>query len=207
MKIRTLLPGLIATLGLAACSGLLPKAEPFDIYRLAHAPAAASTAAKVNWQLRVEDPETSRMLAGSHIIVLPDASRQSAYAGARWAEAAPKLLRNRLIDAFREDGRVPMVSGDDDNLAADYVLGGNLGAFQSEYRDGHPVVVIRLDAWLLAQGQPKPVANHGFAVEEPVGATDVASVVAAFGRAADRLSQQLVDWTLQQARVTSRAAP
>jgi cholesterol transport system auxiliary component len=48
--------------------------------------------------------------------------------------SGPVLLRNRLLDGFQRDGRVQRLSADDSNLQADYELGGELQAFQSEYR-------------------------------------------------------------------------
>jgi cholesterol transport system auxiliary component len=190
---------------LVGCGGLLPKQEPLDIYRLPQTAASASSAAAVDWQLRVDTPQAPRMLSGARIAVVPDASRISVYQGARWAGGVPQMLRDRLIDAFHDDGRIAAISSDDDDLAADYELGGSLGAFQSEYRGGNaPVAVIRLDAWLTRPGAGRALAAHRFEVAEPADGTDVPSVVAAFGRAADKLSADVVAWTFAQAAAHPR---
>lgn len=206
MNARTLLPALAAMLSLVACSGILPKAQPFDIYQLGGARdtvRAASAGASESWQLRVDKPDAPRMLSGSRIVVVPEGNRVSVYGGARWADTAPTLLRDRLIDAFRADGRVPMVSSDDDGLGTDYELGSRLDAFQAEYRGGdRPVVVVRLDAWLLPAGDARPSANRRFEVTEAADGSDVAAVVAAFGRAADTLAEEIVAWTLGAADAT-----
>lgn len=199
MKAR-ILPLLIvlATPFVTACGGLLPKAAPFDVYRLPDPVATASSAAPVAWQLRVTSPDAPRMLSGPHIAVVHGGTQVSVYAGARWAEAVPQLVRDRLIAAFRADGRVAMVSSDDDDLGADFTLGSRLDAFQADYtgHDNKPVVTIRLEAWLLPAGAGKPVANRSFVASAPAANEAVTAVVAAFGQAADDIDRQIVAWTV-----------
>ena len=197
MNARTLLPALVAMLGLAACGGILPKSQPFDVYQLGPARDVRAADGSESWHLRIDKPDAPRMLSSSRIVVMPEGSRVSVYEGARWVDAAPILLRDRLIDAFRADGRVPMVSSDDDGLGTDYELGSRLDAFQAEYRGSdQPVVVVTLDAWLLPAGNSRPSANRHFERIEPATGTDVASVVAAFGRATDALADDIIAWTL-----------
>lgn len=188
---------LAALLATAACS-VLPKAESPDIYRLPSAPLPQAQAAAVNWSLRVDTPQAERMLDSARIAVLPEGDVVSVYKGARWSDRVPVLLRNRLLEAFRNDGRVAALSSDDTNLQADYVLSADLTAFQSEYRGKEPVVVVRYDARLVRNSGLKIVAAKRFEVTRPAGGTTVPQVVAAFGQACDELAAQVVGWTLQQ---------
>src|SRR6185437_9343659 len=80
-------------------------------------------------------------------VVMPEPGQISNYKGARWSESPALLIRHRLVDAFMA-AKLPAVTTDDDHLASDYSLGGNLRGFQSEYRNGSPVVVVRFDAQL-----------------------------------------------------------
>ncbi|MCY1440199.1 ABC-type transport auxiliary lipoprotein component [compost metagenome] len=130
--------------------------------------------------------------------MLPDGDRISAYQGVRWDDRGTLLLRDRLIDAFRADGRIGAVSSDDSRLATDLVLAGDLRAFQGEYRAGRVEVHILLEARLVQSGTRRMLASQRFEVREEVGGTAPAQVVTAFGRAADRLSAQVLDWTLAQ---------
>ncbi|WP_430391364.1 ABC-type transport auxiliary lipoprotein family protein [Dyella sp. 20L07] len=182
---------------LAACS-VLPKAESPDIYRLPATPLPHAQAHAVNWSLRINTPQAERMIDSSRITVLPQGDVVSVYKGARWSDSATTLLRNRLMDAFRDDGRIAALSSDDSSLQADYSLSGDLRSFQSEYQGGQPVVVIRFDARLVQNNGLRIVATRRFEITQPVGSTAVPQVVAAFGQASDQLASQLVTWTLQQ---------
>ncbi|MCY1528615.1 hypothetical protein D9M68_637260 [compost metagenome] len=50
----------------------------------------------------------------------------------------------------------------------------------------------------MQSGTRRMLASQRFEVREEVGGTAPAQVVTAFGRAADRLSAQVLDWTLAQ---------
>ncbi|MEG1039087.1 MAG: ABC-type transport auxiliary lipoprotein family protein [Pseudomonas sp.] len=194
---------LILTMALSlgsACS-ILPKAEPADVYRLPSAttsqPAAASTA--VTWSLRINKPLASDALNSPKIAVVPDGNLISNYKGARWSDPAPLLLRNRMLDAFQRDGRVPRLSADDSNLQADYELAGELQAFQSEYNASGLAVVVRYDARLVQGRSQRILASRRFEVRQPLSDKQVPAVVNGFGSASDQLMAQLLAWTLAQA--------
>lgn len=180
----------------SACS-ILPKPDPSDVYRLASAqPTTQGT--PVNWSLRVTKPQTSEFLDSPRIAVVPDGNLISNYANSRWSDPAPVLLRNRLLDGFQRDGRVTLLSTDETNLQADYELGGQLQAFQSEYRGTAVEVVIRLDARLVRGRDQRIIASRRFEVRQPVNDAKVPAVVAAFGQAGDQLNKQVVDWVVSQ---------
>lgn len=186
----------IALALVSACS-ILPKPDPSDVYRLASAqPTTQGT--PVSWSLRVTKPQTSEFLDSPRIAVVPDGNLISNYANSRWSDPAPVLLRNRLLDGFQRDGRVTLLSTDETNLQADYELGGQLQAFQSEYRGKAVEVVIRLDARLVRGRDQRIIASRRFEVRQPVSDAKVPAVVAAFGQAGDQLNKQVVDWVVSQ---------
>ena len=180
----------------SACS-ILPKPDPSDVYRLAAAPATAQ-GAPVSWSLRVTKPQTSEFLDSPRIAVVPNGDLISSYANSRWSDPSPVLLRNRLLDGFQRDGRVTLLSTDETNLQADYELGGQLQAFQSEYHGAAVEVVIRLDARLVRGSDQRIIASRRFEVRQPVSDTKVPAVVAGFGAAGDQLNKQVVEWVVQQ---------
>lgn len=205
MRVRAIKPAIracsrMAALALlvavAACS-ILPKAESPSIYRLpsAHLPQAQSK--PMTWSLRIDTPQAEQMIDSARIAVLPEGDVISVYQGARWSDRAPVLLRNRLLDAFRDDGRIAALSSDDANLQADYALTGDLRSFQSEYQDGQPVIVIRYNARMVRTNNLRIVAARSFEIREPVNGRAVPQVVSAFGKACDTLSNQVVAWAEQ----------
>ena len=196
---------MIAPVALAlvsACS-ILPKPDPSDVYRLASA-QPASQGTPVSWSLRVTKPQTSEFLDSPRIAVVPNGNLISNYANSRWSDPSPVLLRNRFMDGFQRDGRVTLLSTDETNLQADYELGGQLQAFQSEYRGNQVDVVIRLDARLVRASDQRIIASRRFEVRQAAGDTKVPAVVAAFGQAGDQLNKQVVDWVVQQGNAVAK---
>lgn len=180
----------------SACS-ILPKPENAQVYRLP-ASTSASSVAPVSWSLRVNKPLASDVFNLPRIAVVPEGNQVSTYRGARWTDPVPVLLRNRMLDAFQRDGRVPRLSADDSNLQADYELVGELQAFQSEYTADGISVVIRLDARLVEGRSQRILASRHFEVRQPQADKAVPAVVSGLGQVTDRLMAQLLDWTVAQ---------
>ena len=190
-----------STMGLLSACTLMPASDPVSLYdlpaqtlesvRQAEAPAGDAT-------LRLAMPSAGGLLDGSRIVVVPIPNQPQVYQGARWADATPVLMRNRLIDAFQEDGRITRLIHADTPLSADLELTSDLRAFQSEYHGGHPEAVIRLDVRLIDTHSRQLLASRRFTQRQAAESTDIVTVVDAFGLVADRLAQELVDWTVQQ---------
>ena len=189
----------MAVLAVSSCS-ILPPAESPNVYVLPQATqtSPAGGAPELSWQLRVDTPEAVGLLANTGIVVMPEPGRVTVYKDARWSDTAPLLLRERLIDAFLAGHRLPVVTSEDDTMHADFVLAGDLRAFQSEYRGGNPVVVVRFDAQLRRGAAREVLVARSFEVTAQPAGTAVPQVVQAFGEACDQLSAQVVAWTLAQ---------
>lgn len=205
----TALPRLLGVAALAsllgACS-ILPEAESPDFYLLPATEQPARSSAAVNWSLRVSAPSASLALDSNRIAVVPQGNQLSSYQGARWSNRAPGLLRDRLLDAFTANGSIRALSSDEASLQADLDLTGELRAFQSEYQNGKPVIHLRYDARLVRTLGQRIVASRTFEVRQPVDGKQVPEVVSAFGKAADQLSAQVVEWTLQQGQLQKLTA-
>ncbi len=187
---------------LTACNGLIPRAEPVDIYRLptstaleAQTPAGSAS----DTQLRVNTPQASGLLADKRIVIIPDDSRISVYHGARWNQPTPQLLRDHIIQAFRDSGRLHAVIDDDSSLHADYTLSGTLQAFQAESRGQKtPSVVISFDAVLIRHDDQYIIATKRIDIVSPTASTALPAVVDALGKATDQLNAQLTHWVFEQ---------
>jgi cholesterol transport system auxiliary component len=185
---------------LTACS-LLPEREPVQLWQPEESAVSATTPA-ADFSLRVDTPNASGPIEQPGIVVLPAPGRVSTYKGARWSESPPALIRHRLVDAFLAAG-LPAVTTDDDRFASDYILSGDLRAFQSEYRAGSPVVVVRFDAQLRRGGSRRLLASRSFVVTQQPAGVAVPQIVAAFGAADDQLAAEVVPWTIEQVRGAS----
>lgn len=188
---------LLLAAGLLSACSILPQSEPLDIYLLPGATLAAQTQ-RVDWSLRVNSPVSNQLLDGTRIVVLPEPGRVNTYQGVRWSERTPQLLRGRLLDAFQDDGRVQALSNEEQRLQADLELVSDLRSFHSQYRDGVAEALIQLDVRLVDARDQRILASRRFSVSQPASDTSIAAVVKAFGQAGDRLSRELVDWTLAE---------
>ena len=203
--LRRLSLAALATLG--ACS-ILPEAQVLQVYLLpVHNPPASAAAGAGGRGRRGAPPPPPPVGGGPPIAVRPHGDEISVYQGARWSDPAPSLLRDRLMQAFQADGRVRGLSSDDSNLQADFELGGDLRAFQTEYPNGQASALIRYDARLVRTDDKRVVASRRFEVSQPVDGKKVAAVVSAFGKAGDTLSAQVLDWTLRQASAQPAGQP
>lgn len=196
MSRLSLLAAVALLSGLSACS-IWPQSEVLSVYRL---PASRLPAQPVSsdWSLRVNTPYSNQLLDSTRISVIPPGDQVSAYQGVRWSDRAPLLLRDRLVAAFLDDGRINAVSSDASRLHADLELGGDLRAFHSEYRDGRALARIQLEARLIEHGSLRILASRRFDISQVAHDTSVARVVEAFGQASDQLARELVDWTVHQ---------
>lgn len=201
---------------IAACS-ILPAATPVDTYVLpstqlpSATPAAAAphTNSPALLALRIARPVANGVLAGKRIIVMPQADRLQVYQGAVWNEAPPQMLRNRLLDAFMADGRLPTVDTDEGPSAqVDYLLASQLRSFHSVYANGSalPTALVRVDAQLIHTNSNRVVASRSFVVQQPAASKEVPAVVQALGQATDQLAQQMVDWAASHAKHTGNTA-
>ncbi|WP_339523585.1 ABC-type transport auxiliary lipoprotein family protein [Pseudomonas sp. EA_35y_Pfl2_R111] len=197
-----MLAALLLIGNLAACS-VLPKSQELSIYRLP-ASSLPSHNTSADWALRVNKPYSSQLLDSTRIAVLPPGDQISAYQGVRWSDRAPLLLRDRLIDAFLDDGRLKAVSSDESRLQADLELGGDLRAFHSEYRDGIPAASILFEARLVESGSLRILASRRFEVSQTASDTSVPAVVNAFGQAGDQLAREVLEWTLSQGKAVQQ---
>ena len=186
-----------ALLLLAGCT-VLPRAEPVDTYLLPSASLSrAPGQTTLPLSLRVSRPLGGVQLTGQRIVVVPQDNRVSVYKGANWSDPAPVLLRDRILEAFRVDARIAALSSDEQRLHADFELVSDLQAFQSEYRDAAPEVVVRLDARLIQRDGRRILASRVFESRVRPADAELTQVVAAFGQASSAVASQMVEWTVE----------
>jgi cholesterol transport system auxiliary component len=189
--------GLAAALVLLSSCAILPK-ETLEVYQLPPSSITIATAAdRLPLTLHISKADSSRVTDSQRVLILNKDNRVSAYKSARWSDPPPVLLRNHIASAFRADGRLSLVSDNNPNLARDLELSGDLGAFHVEYSGGMPVAIIRFYAILAHPARNRSIAARGFESRQPVKGKGMPEVVAAFGKGADDVARQIIDWTIQ----------
>lgn len=175
---------------------VFPEQAPHRMFLLPVSEVPESTGERLDLTLRVYTPHAVAPLDSARIVVRPGGNELSVYGGARWNENASVLLRDHLIESFRQDGRFASVVNEDNPSRSDLLLVSDLNGFHAEYRDGKPVAVIRLDVQLIAENNRGTLATRRFEVSEPSASEKLDDVVSAFGRASTRLGQQVADWAV-----------
>lgn len=198
----------ICVLSVVGACSILPEAQVRDSYRLpvSRLPSPAAQPVPVDGSLQVATPDSGHLLDSQRILVIRHDNQINVYKGAQWSEPAPVLVRDRILDAFRTDGRIKSVTNDATSVTSDIELHSDLRSFQVEYRESRPIVQVQLDASLVATAVRRIVATHSFSIELPAKGEQVPDIVEAFGAATDQLAQKVVDWTLLRAASSWAAA-
>ncbi|MEO8671700.1 MAG: ABC-type transport auxiliary lipoprotein family protein [Tahibacter sp.] len=196
--LRLLFPALL--FALSGCSLLGKPKNPPTVYapRPAWTAQAAAPSSSVPFQLLVDAPQASATLDSNRIAVMPTPGVLQVYKAALWSDRVPLLLRSLLTEAFEKSGRIAGVGSYATGLRADYSLVTQILDFQSEYRDGTPVAVLRISAKLVDALSGRVVAARVFPAEQASASTATADVVHAFESALSTLLPQVVDWTLNE---------
>jgi len=189
--------GFLTALALLSSCSILP-AETFEVYQLPPSSIAIATAPdRLPLTLHIAKADSSRLTDSQRVLILNQNNRVSAYKKVRWSDPPPVLLRKQIASAFRADGRLSLVGENNPTLARDLELSGDLDAFYVEYSDGMPVAVIRFNAVLAQTARNRSIGARGFESRQPVEGKGMPAVIAAFGRGADQVAREIIDWTIQ----------
>jgi cholesterol transport system auxiliary component len=175
---------------LAGCS-ILPKVnEPVPLYNLVAPIRFDGANQKVARQLTIGLPVASADLDSSRIALSRSPGVVEYFGNGQWADNAPILVRDRLIEAFEINGAIEAVGRDASGLSPDAALQVELRDFQVEFLapGGAPTGHVRLAVNLIALPQRRII--HSQTVDKSVKAQDGAlpSVV----RALDEATSQAV---------------
>lgn len=192
----------LVCLPLTACT-VLPQRPVSQVWLLPAQPEAPASGQAINRSLRVMQPSTSQFINSSRIAVQPQGAEITVYSGSRWSDSVPVLVRNRLTQELRTDGRFISVSSDEDNLQADFELGGDLSSFQGVYNGNKGEVLIQFDAHLVQTSNRRVIASQRFVIRQPISGSSMNEVVEAFGLASDRLAADILRWLVNTSAMRS----
>jgi len=210
---KTLSPLLpLALLALLPGCSLLGGADrdPVTIYSPAVQVQVDPSWPTVAWQLVLSKPSAARMVDSPRINVRPTPSEMEIYRGATWAQPATDMVEDAVLRGFEDSDRITGVARSAAGIRADYRLALDIRRIESDYRgQSTPTAVIEINAKLIHVVDQRVVADQTFLQEQPVTTTDVPAVTAAFERGLNRITADLVGWTLVQGQqdATSHTRP
>lgn len=195
-SIKRLAP--LCLLLLAGCSVLASSdRHATTIYAPQVRVQADPTWPQVDWQLVVTKPSAARLVDSPRINVRPSPGELEIYRGASWSQPATDMLEDTLVRGFEDSGRIAAVARISTGIRADYKLTTDLRRFEADYRGADlPAATIELNAKLIHSADQRVVAARTFVVVEPATATDIPNVARAFETALDKVSTELIGWTL-----------
>ncbi len=189
----------IATLLAAAClctacvgSALRSDATAPDRYRL-EGPAAEPGGIALPLAIAVARPRSPLSLDTDRIAVTTPGLGFDYLAGARWADPAPQLLQQLLVDAITRDARFAAVVAAPSRVPTDLMLDVEIGRFEAAYAnvDAPPTVMVELGVNLVDVRSGRRLASFRVAATATAALNKRASVVAAFEQATDQALREV----------------
>jgi cholesterol transport system auxiliary component len=177
---------------LAGC-GVIPRVNnPVPLYTLSAVTQFDRSLPKVDWQLVVGTPVASADLDTTRIALTRSPGVIEYFAKGAWADYAPILLQDKLIESFEASNAIVSVGRDAVGLRPDYVLQSDLRDFQAEFSGATPTAHLRLAAKLVRMPDRRIVAN--ILTEQKVAAAgnSLPQIVDAFDRAAGQAFEDVV---------------
>lgn len=184
---------------LSACS-IIPKSQPLSVYRL-DAPSNIQTTqalVAVDESLKISTPYSSGFINSNKILVRTDAGEINAYQGARWSDSAPTMLRDYLIEYFRDNGQIKSVVNDSFSISSAYTLEIDLRRFEAAYQGNTFIVNIDFDAILVNNRTHKTISVKNFKDQKQATSTDIASIVKQFNASSQSVANDLLLWSSEQ---------
>jgi cholesterol transport system auxiliary component len=208
MSLRSPLFAAAAAVLLAGCGSLGGPKVAIKVYSPPTQVRVDPAWPRVDWSLSVGATAGLEALDSPRIAVRPTPNELQTYKGAAWADNAPDMLRNAIVEGFEESGRigsVTRVGGGSGSERADLGLHLEVRAFEGDYASGAPEAVIEVQARLLDR-RGEGLATRRFRQAVPGATPEVPSMVDAFGQAMSAITTDVVGWTLVEGE-RLRAAP
>jgi cholesterol transport system auxiliary component len=199
MRANRLLVAAVAALTLASCS--LPdlgSGPPPDLYVLSPKSTFPDDIPAVDWQLVVDEPSTAKGIDTDRIAISPVPLEVKYFGGARWADRAPRMIQQLLIQSFENTQKIVSVGRQSIGLRSDFSLKTELREFQAEKTaEGGTVVRVRVNLKLVRPAIGMIVASQSFESVKPAKSEGVADIVEAFDEAVGAVLKRAVTWTLK----------
>ncbi|MDE2335771.1 MAG: membrane integrity-associated transporter subunit PqiC [Alphaproteobacteria bacterium] len=181
---------------LAAACAITPR-DTGSAFIFALPPAKVKTqTARRDKTLAVALPQVAAELDTYRIALKHGDRRWDYYAGARWSDFLPVVVRDDLTATLAASHVFKNVTTGSSGLDADLALKTNISAFQAEYADGGaPVIQIRMTAALVDRATGAQIAVFAAGAERKAAADTLdalqSAFAAAFGGAERRIALKL----------------
>jgi ABC-type uncharacterized transport system, auxiliary component len=179
---------------LSGCAGGLGGSTPPDTYGLSSAPEVSGRAAPRR-QILVAEPLALKALDSERIVIRPTPSSIEYLANSQWSDRLPKIIQDKIVQAFENSGKVGGVGRPGEGLAIDYQIASAVRAFEIRAVNGEQAVV-EISAKILNDRNGTVVSDRIFKASAPVTGSGNAAYVRALDAAFEKVVAELVPWAL-----------
>ncbi|ORE89683.1 ABC-type transport auxiliary lipoprotein family protein [Aurantimonas sp. 22II-16-19i] len=184
----SLLAALVAAL-LGGCTAVPP-----DTFELS-SPADVTVRGATRAQILIPEPTAIKTLDNDKIVVKTAPYAVEYLAQSQWSDRLPRMVQLRLLQAFENTGRIGAVGVPGQGLAIDYQLVMEIRRFEIDVA-GPATARIEISVKALNDRNGTVRSTKIFTVAVPTGGAGNDTYVAALNRAFDRISGEIVVWTL-----------
>ncbi|GMV61273.1 MAG: hypothetical protein AMXMBFR74_04420 [Parvibaculum sp.] len=193
-----------AALPLSACAlADIASGPPPSLYVLTAPQVEVPAGPGATAQLVVEEFAAPAAIDTARVVYKSSPHSIAYYAGARWADRAPRMIASLAVETLTGTGRFPAVTGPGARVRMDLALSGDIRAFEA-YRAsatglGESATGVRVSLFvrLVRLRDHSIVASREFTAEAKAG-SGMDGVVAGYDAALDEVLAALALWTLEQ---------
>lgn len=196
LKPARMIVAITLLLVLAGCAGGLGGSTPPDTYGLSPAPVVAGDNARSR-QILISEPTALKALDSEQIVIRPSPSAIQYLADSQWSDRLPKIVQDKLVQAFENSGRVGGVGRPGEGLAIDYNIITAIRSFEIKADAGEQALV-EISAKVINDRNGVVAASRVFRATSPVTGSGNAAYVRALDRAFETVVAEMVSWTLSR---------
>ncbi len=190
----------------SGCVSLLPaSAPPKPRYHISSIEIAPSDSVLVNWSLAIDDPRATRAYDTTKIAVSTAPGKIEYFAGAEWADRAPRLFQIALTQSFEDSGQILAVGDRHAVPIADLVLQSDIRKLELNVHNGERSASISIFV-RLTNGRGKVFAAKRFDASASASSDSADHVLAAFDEAFDVVIKEMSAWTFDEGEKAAGAA-
>lgn len=199
---------LLLPLGACALANIANEPAPqlFTLTAAHPAPAAPSAADKTH--VVVDEFSAPAVVDSARIVQQSGANELKYYADVRWADRAPRLIQNLMVETMENSGRFASVATRGADLRGDYELAGDIRQFAVDATNPSGLTVkIELYARLVAENERSIVATKSFSASVPVNGSGISAIVAAYDTGLHQALEGIAVWADESARLGAAKSP
>lgn len=188
-----------ATLGGCALANVASSPAPqlFTLQALPPAQTVVPSAAS-NVGILVSDFTASAALDSARIAFQPNPNELKFYAGARWVDLAPLMVRRLTIQSLENSQQFASVAARGAEVSGDYVLKGDIRQFAAEANGEQTNVRVDLFMSLVDRDDRSVLAAKDFTAVEPISGHGIEVVISAYDKALSMVLNDITSWTVNE---------